>query len=367
FAGASFGEEGVAFAVGENGSLFTYRCSLPEAIPAIFGSEETCMGRQIYTIEEGNEAGVFYQWRVDGGTILEGQGTARLVVDWDGPGRHAIMVRGQNNCGEGEYAALEVAVSTEPAQVSGINGNGAVCLNVLEEYSVDFLPGIAYIWEVKGGIIKSGQGTSEIVVEWTDSNGESIQVTPKNNCGQGSPLEKIIQVATKPKRSSPINGPTMVGLEEAAYSVNAISGINYQWSTGNNGTIIGGQGTGQIHVRWDIEGEALLTVNPVNACGEGESRTLSVNVNLITGLGEMSRLSSVNIFPNPSTGNIQIIAKGIPEIDEIRIYSSSGQLIYHLKDGLKKSEFHIGELPRGVHTVVINSRIGVFIEKMVVQ
>ena len=367
FTGISFGEEGVAYAVGENGSLFTYRCSIPEAIPAISGSDETCIGQQIYTIEEGIEPGVSYQWRVDGGTVLEGQGTARLVVDWDGPGRHAVMVRGQNDCGDGEYAALEVAVSTDPEQVSGIKGNGAVCLNALEEYRVDSLHEITHIWEVEGGKIESGQGTSKVVVEWTDDNGGFIQVTPENSCGQGGLLKKKIQVTTKPGHPSPIDGPATVGLEEAVYSVHAVPGVNYQWSAGNNGTIVDGQGTGQIRVRWDNEGDFLVAVKPVNACGEGASQTLAVNVSLITGLSEIGHPSAINIFPNPSRGNILIIAKGIYQIVEIRIYSSSGQLIYHVKDGLKKSEFHVGELPRGVHTVMIVSRIGVFIEKIIVQ
>ena len=367
FTGVSFAEEGVAYAVGENGSLFTYRCSIPEAIPVISGLEETCIGQQIYTIEGDSEPGMSYQWRVDGGTILEGQGTARLVVDWNDSGRHAVMVRGQNNCGHGQYAALEVAVSTEPEQISEIKGNGAVCLDTSEEYRVDSLAGITYIWEVNGGIIKSGQGTSQITVEWTDSNGESIQVTPKNDCGQGSPLKKVIQITAKPVHPSLIDGPATVGLEEAMYSVHAIPGVNYQWTIGNNGTIIGGQGTGQIRVRWDNEGDFLLTVNPVNACGQGESQTLAVNVNLVTGLSEINRHSSISVFPNPSTGKIQIVAENAHDISDIRIYSSLGQLIYQLKGGLREPEFHIGELPKGVHAIVVSSRAGSFIQKVIVQ
>lgn len=367
FTGVSFGDEGIAYAVGENGSLFTYRCSKPEALSAIFGSEETCMGRQVYTVEEGNEEGLSYQWRIDGGTILEGQGTARLVVDWDTPGRHAVMVRGQNNCNNGEYAALEVVVSTEPEQVSEIKGNGAVCLNTLEEYSVDSLLDVKYIWEVKGGRIKSGQSTAKVWVEWTDNNEQSIRIIPETGCGLGKPLEKTVYVGTKPAQPPPINGPTIIGLEEATYSINTVPGINYQWSAGDNGTITDGQGTGQVRVMWNQEGDVPLMVKPLNACGEGESQILAVNVDLVTGLSEINRHSSIHIFPNPSRGNIQISTKGMAEINEIRIYSSAGQLIYRLKNGLQKSEFYVGELPKGVHTVIIESKTRNFIQKMIVQ
>src|SRR5690606_8437634 len=150
--------------------------------------------------------GITYEWRVDGGTILEGQGTARAVIKWDTPGRNAIMVRGKNNCGNGSSSALEVLVSTQPELNGEIQGNGSVCLDTTEEYKVDSLQGTEYIWETTGGIIKTGQGTSKITIEWTDLSQQSVKVTPINPCGEGQALDKTILVSTAPSIPSAIEG-----------------------------------------------------------------------------------------------------------------------------------------------------------------
>src|SRR5690606_19701127 len=152
------------------------------------------------------------EWRVDGGIILEGQETSRIVVQWEVPGRNAIMVLGQNNCGNGSPSALEVLVSTKPERIQQIQGNGSVCLDSYETYQVDSLPGMHYLWEVKGGTIQSGQGTSKLTVEWTQLNHQAIQVTTSNICGSADPVEKPILVITSPSRPSEIEGPSLVGI-----------------------------------------------------------------------------------------------------------------------------------------------------------
>src|SRR5690606_24593048 len=94
FTGVSFGDLSTGYAVGENGTLFNYSCMAPQPLTTIFGEDNICLSQQVYTVQESTEPGIFYEWRVDGGTILEGQGTARAVIRWDTPGRNAIMVRG---------------------------------------------------------------------------------------------------------------------------------------------------------------------------------------------------------------------------------------------------------------------------------
>lgn len=363
----SFGDLNTGYAVGENGALFTYTCSAPAALQTIIGEEKSCLTEQVYTVQEREDAGLYYDWRVDGGTVLDGQGTSRAVIRWDSQGRNAVMVKGQNNCGSGLTAALEVLVSAGPKIVTAINGNGAVCLNALEEYSVDSLPGTEFIWEIKGGLVRSGQRTSKVIIEWTHPGDQVIKVSPKNACGEAPGFEKRIFTSTAPPKPSAIKGPSMVSLEEADYAIETVPDINYQWSTEGAGTIISGQGTGTVRISWQKEGEYILNVTPLNACKEGESQTLPINVNVITGIGRASYEPTFNVYPNPSQGNLKIVAKGISDIQEINLYNVSGQLIHQCIAKSERYEFYISRIPRGVHTVVLKSKSRNYTKMIIVR
>jgi len=61
--------------------------------------------------------GSVYDWRVNGGTIVSGQGTADIVVNWDGPGEHSLFYfensTTQTDYCEGNSLSLSVIVSQQ--------------------------------------------------------------------------------------------------------------------------------------------------------------------------------------------------------------------------------------------------------------
>ncbi len=356
FTGISFGDLNVGYAVGENGIFYQYTCQVPRDITTIFGEEDICLSQQIYTIQDLDEEGTTYEWRVDGGSILEGQGTTRVVVKWDQPGRNAIMVRGQNNCGNGTTIAMEVVVSEQPVQTSIIHGEGVVCVNTLEDYYVDSIPGTEYIWQASGGVVRGGQGTANITIEWTNISEQSLSVSTSNPCGEGPTTNKVIRVITIPEQPSNIQGPDRVGIQEAGYAIVGEQDINYQWTAGEGGEIITGQGTSKIMVNWQTEGDHQLQVTPMNACNQGPSRLLTVNVNLITSLEEQDREALISIFPNPSQNDVHLTAEGVPDLQEILIYNAFGQKIREIIPVSGQFVYEIKNLPKGMHLVVLRTR-----------
>ncbi|WP_215225324.1 YCF48-related protein [Echinicola shivajiensis] len=363
FTDISFGDLNTGYAVGENGIFYQYSCLVPLEPSAIFGEEDICLSQQIYTIQDEVGAGVTYEWRVDGGTILEGQGSNRVVVQWDTPGRNAVLVRGQNICGNGPTTGLEVLVSEEPAQVSNIIGDGIACLGVTQPFEVDSIPGTSYIWEVSGGIIQEGQGTAHIAVEWESEGNQSIRVFPRNTCGEAAVFEKAISVSQAPAQPGSITGPIKVGLKEEVYEVPLVEGVNYQWST-DGGRIVEGQGTNQVLVSWEVEGDFTLNVVPMNACESGPSQSLDVNIDLITSIEKEVENGRINIYPNPSSGDIHIGLSGLPQVVEISILDPMGQNIRKITPDYGIYEFDIQNLPKGMLLIMVKTRQGKTVEKL---
>jgi photosystem II stability/assembly factor-like uncharacterized protein len=367
FTGISFGDLNVGYAVGENGMFFQYTCQVPNVIPTIFGEDNICLSQQIYSIQNLGLEEVNFEWRVDGGTVLEGQGSTRVVVRWDTPGRNAVMVRGKNNCGNGETTALEVIVSEEPKKTAPIQGDGVVCINTLEEYFVDSVPGTEYFWEATGGVVREGQGTAGITLEWTNLNEQRLYVSTRNPCGQGPTTQKEIRVITTPNQPSAIQGAVRVGFQEADYEVDAIQDINYQWSVSGGGEIVSGQGTASVRIAWSSPGDHVVEVTPVNACNQGPGRVLSVNVNLITSVEEESGDAAIEIFPSPSFGgDVHLSLKGIAGLNNIAVYSAMGIKIKEIRAIEGQFVYHIPKLPKGLHVVLVRTRTKEYRKKILV-
>lgn len=366
FTGLSFGDLNVGYAAGENGIFYQYTCQVPQDIATIFGEDDICLSQQIYTIQNPEEEGVSFEWRVDGGTILEGQGTTRIVVRWDTPGRNAVMVRGQNNCGNGHTRALEVVVSDQPRQTTEIQGEGVVCVNTLEAYSVDSIPGTQYFWSATGGVVRAGQGTAHITLEWTNLDEQSVSVSTTNPCGQGPSTEKLIRVITIPDQPAVIEGPNRVGFQEVDYEIPAVQDINYQWTVDSGGEIISGQGGPLVRIRWESEGNHVLEVTPMNACNQGPSQVLSVNVNLITSLPERTDDTRVRVYPSPSFGDLYLQLEGLPSLRSLEVINAMGQKIRDIPTREGQSLYPITGLPKGMHLLVFRTRTATFRRKIVV-
>jgi hypothetical protein len=77
---------------------------------------------------------------------------------------------------------------------------------------------------------------------------------------------------------------------------------------------------------------------------------------------ESDASSEINVYPNPTTGLIQISSE--IKIDRIRIYNGSGQMIKQI-DGLSEHSLSIETHPAGLYTVVFYSRGKVFAKRII--
>ena len=156
-------------------------------------------------------------------------------------------------------------------QTGPINGPDLVCRdNFGVYYSVPVFPGAhSYTWTVPdGATIVSGQGAIIILVDWSNSTGGEICVTPNGACANMLPT--CLNVATvAPPNIESIEGENMACNElEYTYSVpNSDPLWTFEWTI-TNGIIVSGQGTSEVVVRWNDSGSGgWVEVAVDDACG----------------------------------------------------------------------------------------------------
>jgi beta-glucanase (GH16 family) len=134
---------------------------------------QTALSYSVAEINGGN-----FSWTVPAdATIVSGDGTANIVVDWGcSPGD--VVVEGTGSCG-----TLSDTISVD-LQSFGIAGFAFVQENAVGQvYAINAIPNVSYTWSVPpGATIVSGQGTNEIVADFGLQGGE-VSVDLANSCG----------------------------------------------------------------------------------------------------------------------------------------------------------------------------------------
>ena len=136
--------------------------------------------------------------------------------------------------------------------VNAISGNDRVCLNETSIYQVTADAAVLdYIWNVTGGSILSGQGTSQIQVVWTDPLDGDVCLEVVGTCN--SDQADCFNVFVVPELLTPeITGADVVCDGSIVnYTVNNADTLiqDFVW-TSDCGVITSGQGTETIELDW---------------------------------------------------------------------------------------------------------------------
>ncbi len=257
--------------------------SIPSQPSEIAGDNTPCQGStQNYSVPI--VSGVTYTWTVPSGwTINSGQGTNQITVT-AGSSPGTISVVPSNICGNGTARTLALTVLQVPVQTGPVQPVvNVVCQGSTQNYMVSPAPpaGVTYTWAgPPGSTVLSGQGTNIISIKFGNTSG-NLTITPSNECGNGPSQTMAITVLTSaPGQPSPITGKAApcVGSSEI-YSVTNIAGLTYTWTLPTGWTITAGQGTNSLTVTVGSTA-GTISVVPVNPCGSGQPRTLSVTPQL---------------------------------------------------------------------------------------
>ncbi|MFY0673744.1 MAG: T9SS type A sorting domain-containing protein [Bacteroidia bacterium] len=81
-------------------------------------------------------------------------------------------------------------------------------------------------------------------------------------------------------------------------------------------------------------------------------------------IGETTTIS-VSVFPNPSSGSVNVVVLNIEGTLNVQVVSMSGQLVF--SQSANQDQFTIQGLAKGIYTVRVASEQGISVKKLVVQ
>lgn len=289
-------------------------------VAAIFGNGSVCPGVTGVQYWISNpDPNSSYTWVVTNGTIVSGQGTDTITVDWSTtPGIGIVTVVETTSFGcESNPVSYNVSINVLLTPVAP-TGPTTLCANTAQGiiYTTLGTPGSTYNWFAQGGNVVSGNGTNSVNVDWTVSGPATVllwyqetSITSVDTCF-GSSDTLTITINPIPSTSA-ISGSLGVCISDSGtFSVTNTLGSSYNWTV-NGGTLLSGNGTNSINAgNFVASGTAIITVTETNSLGcIGNVVNYSLNVNSLPNANAGSDVSvciGQGVYLNATGGNIYL-------------------------------------------------------------
>lgn len=224
-----------------------------------------------------NTPGSVYNWFANGGTIVSGNGTGNVTVDWtvQGPATVALWYEETSTTIDticfGISDTLFVTINPVP-QTSAITGDNVVCISDTGTFTVINTTGSTYQWSNSAGTILTGNGTNAVSATWSASGTTTLSVTETNSFGcTGIPVNYTVTVNPLPAASAGSDVSICIG--DSAF-LSASGGIGYQWSPAAG---LDNSGIANPIANPSATTTYVVLVTDVNGCKNTDDITVFVN------------------------------------------------------------------------------------------
>lgn len=271
---------------------------------------------QVYTV---TPPGGNYSWILSGGTIVSGQGTDVLTVDWGPAGSGNVSVIDTNSFGcPGVLQSYSVTIHPRPDSSTVVTGPFVVCENSTGTYSVTPNAGSTYFWLVSNGYFPGANFGNQVDITWGPAGTGVVSVYEVNaaNC-PGPVLNFNVTIHPRPSTIL-ISGSNSVCIgSQAVFSVPLNPGSTLNWM--NSGGVMDSLSTGtdSIYISWPTAGNGVVSVLETNSFGcPGDTATFSVLINpmpdaqIFPDSASVCAGSSVLIPGTASNGSVQWFTSG---------------------------------------------------------
>jgi hypothetical protein len=250
----------------------------PSAPGTISGNNQVCSGLNNLNYSVSPVSGATsYTWTVpSGATIISGQGSESIIVDWGTVSGYVQVYTSNATCNSSQ-SEIYVTMGSVPAMPTSISGTATPCEGSTQTYSVSLVSGVSYAWTLPSGWVQTSGGNTNIIQVTTGAASGDITVTPSNICGNGSPQNITLSPTQLPTATSSISGNNSpCHLSTQTYSVDDIPGYSFNWNVPSGWTIVSGSNAHEITILPE-QGGGMLSVNAVNSCGSGPLAYFGIN------------------------------------------------------------------------------------------
>lgn len=246
---------------GSKDSLLVTLIPTPPA-PNLTGKDDVCQNsNEIYTFSN-LSAGNTIAWGISNGSILSGQGTVSVNVNWGAKGLGKIFATQTNSLGCVSDSGIKIVTIHKP-NPPVIDGVRSICpyIQNVPYYVVNSQPNYRYNWSVQPtGIIAKGQGTDSVRINWGPLSTNYVSAMAFDQFGCPSDRDSIqVQIEYILDGEKPLEANSVCELSEHEYYVRATPKSVYRWTV-SGGNIIAGDSGAKIMVRWGLQGVGQVSV-----------------------------------------------------------------------------------------------------------
>ena len=236
---------------------------------SIYGSKSVCphIRGVSYNAVNGLHSST-YDWFIEGGNIVSGNGTDTIIVDWGGVGIGKIKVVEKSKWGcLGDTTTINV-IKNHVLQGFKPVGKDSMCeFTSGIPYTVVKTNGSDYFWDAIGGTIAQDDTTNNVIIDWGKFGNVQVSVyeisydSINNIPCKGAPVILDIVLHPIPTATS-ISGKFKVceGDIGQLYSLNGFTGSKYFWKINNDTIGFNGQGNSPISLNITDTGKYTIQV-----------------------------------------------------------------------------------------------------------
>lgn len=347
--------------------------------PMITGQDTVCVGAE-GDYEITTNVPVSYNWTATGGTIVSGQGTDNVTVEWNGAGDNTLTSATtslSNGCTAISSFTVFGSTATPTADFSYSGGECAnTPVNFTNESTIPTGTITDIAWDFGDGntslmsdptntYVQSGTYTAQLIVTsdigCSDTTSQAIPVADR--------LEAQVTIATTTNDDSLCADE---GYNLRATGINGGVGISYQWYQNGQPVGINSNAFGAYNL---TEGDEFY-VEMTSSLGCIATATVSSNVLVaiecpedVSGLTHKDReLMNVSVMPNPSSGMFTVQLQNVTAATTLEVFSLQGQLVLTQsieEQGLASVKVDLSEFSQGVYLLQVRNEQGIGMSKLV--
>lgn len=242
-------------------------------IPKLNGPNSACSSI-IQSYQSNNDTNLSYNWSINNGTIISGQGTNKIDVLWhnEDSGSVKVVVSSNDDCKDSVIKSIKI----NPLPLAKAGSDRTICTGASAVIGSEEIAGNTYSWSSNPAGFTSNQANPKVrPVENTTYY--LTEINPTTGCTKTDSVKITV---------SPYPSPQPFVIGDTAHCLNSVSLFSSKSSAGSNrlwkikgGEIISGQGTDTVTVKWLNPGKGAVKITETTTFGCTDSSEITVIIN----------------------------------------------------------------------------------------